>query len=1033
MKKLIDVSLKNHRVVLLLFSFLILSGLSTYFSIPKESAPDVKVPIIYTVVKHPGISPKDAENLLVKPLEEELRNVQGIKKMTASASEGSGAVVLEFQAGYDLSKALSDVRQAVSMAKTKFPSDTKEPEIKEVNVSLFPVLVAHLWGNVPDRTLLTVSKDLQKHIEKNKSVLDASLVGGRDEVLELIVDPLKLESYGLTFDECLAFFARNHVMVSSGAFETGSGKISVHTPGLIEHPKELEDLPLKVDPLNKTVVRFKDVGRINVTYVDRTSYSRIDGISSIALEVSKRTGENIIKTIKSVREITEEFVKDFSNAIKVTFTQDTSKRIHEMLKDLQNNILLAVILVMLVIVLSLGWRSALLVGVAVPASFLSGIFILGLLGCTMNIVVLFSLVLSVGMLVDGAIIVVEYADRKMLEGLSPLSSYQQAAGRMCWPVISSTMTILIVFFPLIFWPGTIGQFMKYLPLTLLATLVSSLFVALIFIPVLGGLFAKPSAHSYKVQEAIKTTENGDLMTLQGLTGSYVRLLEKLLHTPWKILGFVLALLVVIIFTYSKLGKGVEFFPDVEPESAAYVVHARGNLSLEEKDRLVRLVEKDLLGVPFFKSVSAQTKEKNGSDSVGRITVELADWKVRPKANAVFEQTMKIVNQHPGIIVEIKKNKKGPNKGKNIQLLITGPSIEDLTAEVQRVRTFLEQVPGIEDIEDSRPLPGLFEWDVHIDREEAAKFGLSIKQIGLTLNALMEGTKIGSYRPPSSQDEVDIVIRFQKKDRTPTMINNLRIQTPKGAIPLSRLATWSPKPKVDLIERTDGHLSMELEANVNHRYLTNDKVREIRTWLKENPPKAHVSVAFQGEEEDKAETKTFLAKAFCIAIFLIIVLMLIQFNSFFSTFVILSVIVLSTIGVLVGHLIMQQPFSIVMSGIGVIALAGIIVSNNIIFIDTFDQLKPIIKDPIEVILRTAAQRLRPVILTKVTTILGLLPILCQVNIDFIGLSLTFGDPANAWWVQLATAICFGVLFASILTLVVTPCILMVRENRQKKGS
>jgi multidrug efflux pump len=988
MKKIIDYSLKHYRVVLLLFSFLVIAGLLTYFSIPKESAPDVKVPIINTVIQHHGIAPRDAENLLVKPLEEELRNVQGVKQMSASSFEGGGSVTLEFQAGYDLSKALSDVRQAVSMAKTKFPTNTEEPEIKEVNVSLFPVLVVHLWGNISDRSLLTISKNLQKHIEKNKSVLEAPTVGGRKEVVELLIDPLKLEAYGLTFDECLSFFKRNH----------------------------------------KTVVRFKDVGTITLTHIDRTSYSRITGNNSIALEVSKRTGSNIIKTIQEVRESTEKFVKNLSEAIQVTFTQDTSKRIYEMLKDLQNNILLAVILVMIVIVFSLGWRSALLVGIAVPASFLMGIFILGILGCTLNIVVLFSLVLSVGMLVDGAIIVVEYADRKMVEGYSPLSAYQEAATRMCWPVVSSTFTILLVFFPLLFWPGIIGQFMKYLPITLLATLGASLFVALILIPVLGALFAKPSAHSHAIQEAIKTTENGDLMTLKGVTGSYVRLLQKLLHTPWQVLTTVVVLLVSIVFVYNHLGKGVEFFPEVEPESAAYVIRARGNLSLEEKDRLVRMVESDLLEFPFFQSVSAQTKEKNGKDTIGRITVELSDWKTRPKANEIFEKTLQKVSQHPGIIVEIKKNKKGPSQGKNIQLLITGDVYEELGPEIQRIRSFLETVPGIEDIEDSRPLSGLFEWDIHVNRIEVAKFGLSVQQIGVAINALMEGSKIGSYRPPSSQDEIDIVLRFYKKNRTPTMLEKLNIQTPKGAVPLSRVATWSARPKVELIERTDGRLSMTLEANVNHRYSVNEKTKEVQKWIQSNPTKPSISVIFQGEEEDQAETKVFLLTAFCCAIFLIVVLLLIQFNSFFSTFLVLSVVVLSTIGVLVGHLVMQQPFSIVMSGIGVIALAGIIVSNNIILIDTFDQIRPIIQDPYEAILRTAAQRLRPVILTKATTIFGLLPILFQVNLDFFGPSITFGDPANVWWLQLATAVCFGVLFASLLTLVVTPCILIIRENK-----
>ena len=1029
MQKLIEASLKSRRTVLLIFGFFIVAGLSTYMSIPKESSPDVKIPFISTKVDHRGISPADAEQLIVKPLEEELRNIEGVKEMIGQAYEGGARVVLEFHAGYDLDKALGDVRQKVSTAKANLPDDSKEPEIKEMNVSLFPVLVIHLSGQVPERSLFKISKGLQDRVETYKSVLSAPIVGDREEVVEAQIDPVQLESYGLSFDEVMGAFRKNHLIVGAGPLKTSSGSLQLKAPGLITGVQDIEDMPIKVHPIKDIVVRFKDVARVRRTYKDRQSYARDRGVPSVSLEVSKRTGENIIETITAVRNITEKFLGKVSDSVTVSFAQDDSTRIHNMLKDLQNNIILAVLLVMLVVIKSLGWRSSLLVGAAIPSSFLAGIFIMGLLGYTLNMVVLFSLILSVGMLVDGAIIVVEYADREMMEGASPFEAYKSAAVRMLWPVFTSTLTVLLVFLPLLFWPGVVGQFMKYLPLTLLATLTASLFVALIFVPTLGGIFGRVNTRGD--QAKILAAEEGSLSTIKGGTGFYIRTLERLLRTPRTIIVFVTLLLFGVIFIYGKFGKGVEFFPDIEPDSASFLVRGRGNLSLEEQDRLVRQVEEGVIGSPYFKSVSTEVKPKYGTDVMGKITVELVDWQERPGAQEVFKDIMRDLRKIPGIVVELSKKKKGPSKGKDVQIEINGESYDLLAPEINRIRQYLETVEGLEDIDDSRPIPGLFEWELVIDRAAAAKFGLSVKDVGKAVEVLTSGIVLGSYRPDDSRDEVDVVFRFGQKHRSLDQLDQMRIKSPRGLIPLSLLAQWHSKSRVDVINRVNGKPSMELEANVNKKYLADDKVKEIQAWLETHPPQSDVTITFKGEEEDKKETGGFLVKAFLVALFLIVIVLVTQFNSFFSTLLVISAIVLSSIGVLIGLLVMNQAFSIVMSGIGVIALAGIIVSNNIIFIDTFDDLRTKFSSRVEAILRTGAQRLRPIVLTQLTTILGLFPILFQLNIDFLGAEITVGAPSSAWWVQLANAIVFGVFFASILTLVVTPCALMARENHRAR--
>jgi multidrug efflux pump len=672
------------------------------------------------------------------------------------------------------------------------------------------------------------------------------------------------------------------------------------------------------------------------------------------------------------------------------------------------------------------------VGLAIPVSFLSAIFFMGLAGITLNNVVLFSLILSVGMLVDGAIIVVEYADRKIAEGLSKQEAYREAAHRMTWPVISSITTIIVVFLPLLFWPGIVGQFMKYLPLTLIATLSMSLLVALILVPVLGSMFGKIDHSDTQEMKELSKMETLPLDKLHGLAGFYIRLVEPLLNHPIKVILSTLAILGIVLGIYGKFGHGVEFFPKIEPDSAVFLVRARGNHSAEEKDRIVREVEAKLLHATEFKNVysSSGLLDNVDEDVIGKISVEFINWQQRPPAGEILETYLNKINIIPGVKIEVEDQKHGPSQGKAIQIELTSPDYSLLMPELLRIRKYLETVPGLIDIEDSSPMPGI-EWQIQIDRTEAAKSGTSIRQVGSMIQLIGDGLKVSTYKPKNSKEELDVVLRFPKEHRTLKQLDHTRLYNQKGHVPLSSFVRRAPKQKISNIERVDGVPVLRVKANTAFKVLPAKKVQEIQEWLAANPANPDVKITFKGEEQDKKETEEFLTKAFATAIFLILIILVSQFNSFFSSFLVLSAVLLSTIGVFLGLLIMGQPFGIVMTGIGIIALSGIIVSNNIIFIDTFDALSKTNKNVREVILRTGALRLRPIILTKLTAILGLLPIMLRMDIDFMGHSITVGAPSSEWWVQLSTAIVYGIMFASLITLIVTPCALMLRANYYKR--
>ncbi|MEE4121051.1 MAG: efflux RND transporter permease subunit [Paracoccaceae bacterium] len=1029
MNGIIAAAFSRARVVTMVLVFALIAGAIAYREIPKEAAPDIPIPTIYVVTTLEGISPEDAERLLVRPLETELATVEGLDQMTAQAGEGFASVTLEFEPGFDSDAALDAVREGVDRAVPDLPDDAREPSVNEVNVALFPILTAILSGPVPERTLNALADDLERRIEAVEGVLEVDVGGAREQLLEVLIDPTVFETYDISFGEVITQVSRNNRLIAAGAIETGAGRLVLKVPGLIENVDDLMELPVKVR--GDTVVTFEDVATIRPTYVTPDSFARIDGQPALALEIKKRAGANVIETVERVRAAIAEVQTDWPASVQIDVMQDQAEQVRTVLNDLEANVIAAVILVMVVIVWALGVRSALLVGLAIPGAFLSGVAALWLMGYTMNIVVLFSLILVVGMLVDGAIVTTELADRRMGAGDTPRAAFEHAAQRMAWPIIASTLTTLSVFVPLLFWEGPVGEFMKYLPITVILTLTASLAMALIFIPVLGGMIGRRQPQTAQMRAVLAETEAGDPRRAPGFTGTYARLLDTSIRRPFTTLLLAVALLLAAFTAYGKYGAGVTFFVDVEPEFMQVTVRARDDFSIWEQNALVREVERRLIGRAGVESVYARVGgggQGGDQDVIGTLQLELEDWDVRPTAARIAEGIRAEMVGLPGIDVQVQSQDQGPVAGKPVQLEIRVDDPEAQAEAVAEVRRAMARLGGFTDVTDTRSRPGI-EWAITLDRSEAARYGSDVVLLGQAVQLLTQGITVADYRPDTAEGTVDIRLRFPQEARTLAELRALRVPTDAGLVPISNFVSFEPMPRTGTIRRLDRTRVVTVEADVAPGALVSERIEALGAALAQADLPPSVTWSFAGEAEEQQEAASFLTAAFASAIALMFTVLVTQFNSFRQALVVMSAIVFSVAGVLLGLLVTGRPFSVVMSGIGVIALAGIVVNNNIVLIDTYNALRAEGQGPREAALRTGAQRLRPVVLTSVTTILGLMPMVIGLSIDFFGREIVYGAPSTQWWTELSAAIAGGLAVATVLTLLVTPALLMLSERRE----
>ncbi len=1190
MTRIIDWAAEHARMVLAFIVLSLTAGSMAYVSLPKEGEPDIDIPALFVSVPFPGISAEDAEKLLVQPMETELSDLDGLKDMSGTAAEGYAGVALEFEFGWDKTKIIADVRDRMGRVEAEFPAGAETYTINEINFSEFPILIVNLTGNVPERTLLRVVKDLQDAVEGLEPVLEAGIAGQRDEMLEVLIDPLKLEAYNVTAPELIQVVQQNNQLIAAGEIDSPSGTFSLKIPSSFDEPQDVYNLPVKTN--GERVVTLGDLAEINLTFEDRIGTARFNGENTVALQVVKRKGFNIIDTSALVRETIEAEIANWppelQAAVDVGFSNDQSRTVGSMVSQLEGSVLTAIALVMIVILGALGVRSALLVGFAIPTSFLLCFVLLALMGITVSNIVMFGLILAVGMLVDGAIVVVEYADRRIKDGIGPMHAYVEAAKRMFWPIISSTATTLCAFLPMLFWPGVPGQFMGMLPVTLIFVLSASLVVALIYLPVMGGVAGRMSRSFGHMADTLRPLHIGIRIALvlpsvfliySGLkamlnSGQFFGTLlalgvfavggmatsvtmaaalpeprEKRIQAgfrrnyfgrminfisgnpvmPLVVLG-VSGFFVMSTFTYfGANNNGVEFFVESEPEQAIVYVKQRGNLSLEEKDDAVKRVEEVVLSVPGIQSSFAfagQGGLNNNTggaqpprDSIGQVQIELIPWDERPTETTieflfgfipypatgivpeydgdyVIDRLKERLAELPGLQTEVLNLAQGPASAKPVHLRLKGDDPETLRAATELARAQFDSTIGLTDVEDTLPLPGI-DWEIEVDVARAGRYGADVATVGGMVQLVTRGILLDTMRVDTSDEEIEIRVRLPEQDRLLSTLDTLKVRTADGLVPLSNFISRRPVAALAQIDRDNQQRNLDIKAAVDDglvKFTTedevdgetvdviqaiawaledgaeapagtrrvdsdagsfaftwfnegqsaaavidlldqgdakttpitaNERIAEVTKWLESGDVlPTGVTWEWTGDQDEQEESGAFLAQAFSGALGLMFIILLAQFNSVYNSVLVLLAVVLSTTGVLIGMLVMGQTFSIIMTGTGIVALAGIVVNNNIVLIDTYQEYARFMPR-LEAISRTAQARIRPVLLTTLTTMAGLTPMMLGLNLDFINGGYSIDSPTALWWKQLATAVVFGLGIATVLTLVLTPSLLALR--------
>ncbi len=1034
MMKMLDAILRRPRTVLTIMFIMLIGGIYAFMTLPREGQPAIDIPYLSVSTVQTGISPFDADRLLVRPLETELANLDGLKSMRSYANNGSATIILEFEMDIDIDEALQDAKDAVDRAKPNLPDDATDPSVNEIAIDDYGTISVALYGQIPERTINRLAKELKEDLEAIGDVREVEISGDREEVLEVIIDQLKLESYNLTANDLFDAIAKNNLIIPAGRLDTGQGRFALKVPGLIESARDVFNLPLKTS--DDKVVTFSDVATIKRTFKDATSFTRVNGEPALILTVQKKLNSNIEEISRMVKKITNEHAKEWPKNLQYSFTLDMSVFSQRMFDSLQASVFTAISLVLIVSIALLGLRPAILIGFSIPISFMIGFFFLQLMGMTINMMIMFGLVLTVGMLVDGAIVVTEYAERKITEGMKRQEAFILAAKRMFWPIASSTATTLAAFLPLLLWPGIIGKFMSYLPIMVIVTLASSFIVAMIFIPTIGRFIARKKVSEKEKEAALSISGESkfDINKIKGLTGIYIRFLSTLVKHPIISLSIGFSLVAGAFILFMSNPTGSQAFPTVEPEYATVAVITRGNYSpVEIRDMLLE-VEKEVLKVSGIKDItmnfgSTGAVASTPPDTIGNFQLELLPYKDRRKAEEIFNEVRDRVAHISGLRVELIGAEEGPPAGKDINLRVESSDYDILAPTIAKIRSYIENELGnVTDIEDSRPRPGI-DWEIEVDRDMAARFGIGIRDLSPYVQLITSGVNLGTYRPDDATDELDIIVRLPKDERSFEALDSMRIITRNGPVPVSTFITRKPVQKISSIARWDSKYRMNIGANVygedeNGKKITPaQKVKELKEWTSSQEWPKGVNLVYGGAEEQTNETNAFLVQAGVGAMFLMFLILLTQFNSFYQVFVTLSTVVMAVAGVLLGMLITGQPFSAIMTGVGIISLAGIVVNNSIVLIDTYNRFHRQMKIPHqEAVLMTAAQRIRPVMLTTITTIFGLLPMAMGITLNYFARSIEIGSIAGSWWIQLATAVISGLSFSTLLTLILVPVML-----------
>jgi CzcA family heavy metal efflux pump len=1013
----------DHKIsVFVLLIIVVLAGFISYVNLAVESFPQIKQPVVIVAVPYLGVAPSDMETLVAQPIENKLKEITKIKKMTSISNEGSTTITVEFETDIDIDEAVRKVREKVDQAKPDLPNDIEEPIIQEINFENIPIMLVSIVGEQSLVRLKKIAEDLQDKFEQINGVLDVNISGGLEREVKVNLDPGRLKYYNIGVNDIIDAIRQENLTIPGGSVESGNLKYTVRVPGEFNSIDEIKNVVVKT--INGYPIYMRDLADVEFGYKDEVSYSRLDQEPSVTLSIQKRSGENIIRIADEVKQILNDHKSKLPAKTTYVILADQSKDIRSMVNDLENNIIAGLLLVIGVLYFFMGARNGFLVGIAIPISMLLSFIVISLMGYTLNMIVLFSLILALGMLVDNAIVIVENIYRHHEEGKDLLNAAKEATGEVGLPVITSTLTTLFAFSPLIFWPGIVGEFMSYLPITLIITLSSSLFVAFVFNPVLASSFMH-------LDEKMKRLP-GDRL-LNRLIGNYEGILRWAILNRWKTLGLTAGAFFGMFILYGFLNHGVEFFPDLEPTQAWIKVEAPIGTRLDRSDAIVHEIEKRIKETPDMEHFVTEVGNvsdmfsfgiEGGTPHKSQVTIDFIERYERQQSSfKTLEEAKKNVAGIPGARIDVTKPQEGPPTGNAVEIQIKGEDfiiLEQISIDIQKK---IRDVKGLTELKDNYE-KGKPELRIRIDREKAALLGLNTSQIASTIRTAINGTEASEYRV--GQDEYDITVRFSKDFRKSyTDLLNLTIFYEGNHIPLANFATIDFSSGLSNINHVDGDRVIIITADAFGRSSA-EVLAEVKDRLESYQAPEEYSISFAGQDTEQQAASEFLGRAFMIALFLIFFVLVTQFNSVSLPFIIMISVILSFFGVFFGLLVTFRPFGIIMTGIGIISLAGVVVNNAIVLIDYIKQLRARGMNKLEAIILGGKTRLRPVILTAITTILGLIPLTTGLNIDFIGLFkgdlskfIQIGAESSQWWSNMGVAVIFGLLFATALTLVVVP--------------
>ncbi|MBC8440555.1 MAG: efflux RND transporter permease subunit [Deltaproteobacteria bacterium] len=1065
-----DIAIKNRTSVLVLALIILGIGIYSYMVLPRESDPDITIPFVFVSTDYRGVSATDIETSITIKIEKKLKGLDKVKNISSVSSQGLSQINIEFLPGTDIDEVLTKVKDKVDEAKNDLPSDLEnDPSVFEVNISEMPIVVYSLAGTSGPRVLKEIADDLKDDIEAVPGVLEVDVTGGQEREIRIEVDPDKLAYYRIPITSLQQAVTSENQNTSGGAITLGDGRYQLKIPGEFETPEEI--LSLVVATHSGNPIYLKDVATVVDGIKEEASRSRLNGVDAVNISVKKRVGENIIFISDKVDVIIAEAEKTFPKNTSITKLMNKSKDIRMMVADLENNIISGLILVVAVLFVALGFRNALLVGLAIPFSMFLSFSVLHAMGYTLNMIVLFSLTLALGMLVDNAIVIIENTYRYMQQGVPRVEAAMKATGEVAWPVIGSTLTTLAAFFPMIFWPGIMGEFMKYLPITLIVTLSSSLFVAMIINPALCAFFMQ-----------VKTKINGEPLTAKEIEDQgeqpieikgivlkfYIKLLNSALNHKITVLtGSFVVLILLIQIWFLKIGieKPLEFFPSIDPISVYVNIDPPEGADLDYIDRIVKKVEIAITGnqtLDYKKALNFQEHEnsdgtkfmapsninniehiytrvvQNSSGSVfdsnlpNHIGIQFIAFENRKSPTKDdLEELRNRVKNIAGVKITVDQQQEGPPTGPPINIEISGNNFEVLGKIAEKLGKIVENIPHVKDVRNDYQ-GGLPSVQVKIDRQKTALFGLTTSAIGNALKTAYNGLDVSTYY--EGDDDYDIVVKLAESDRqVADVLHKLLIPTPTGEIvPLTTLASIEYAGTIGNIVRKNHERVVTVKANVDESKTTGPIARmHAQELLKEMKLPVGYKYKFTGEDETQKESEEFLSKAFLIAVFLIFLILVTLFNSIIQPVIILTSVVLSLGGAFLGLAVINSPFGVIMTGVGIISLAGVVVNNAIVLIDYTNKLRDNGMGIREAVVAAGATRLRPVILTAVTTILGLLPMVTGISYDFHVMALSLSSESSQYWRTMAIVVIFGLMIATILTLVVVPTLYALIENAKLK--